>query len=83
VGRAHRRGQPASRAAARTIATLRPEQIGRQVTRVATALHIPTEAVTTAVTDAATQPSSANGALAQDNDDWHQPPATRHPGRYC
>ncbi len=39
----------ASRAAARTIATLQPEQMGRQVTRVATALHIPTEAVTTAV----------------------------------
>lgn len=73
----------ASRAAARTIATLRPEQIGRQVTRVATALHIPTEAVTTAVTDAATQPSPPNGALAKDNDDWHQPPATRHPGRAC
>jgi len=73
----------ASRAAARTIATLQPEQMGRQVTRVATALHIPTEAVTTEVTDAATRPSTPNGALAKDSDDWHQPPAARHSGRAC
>lgn len=57
--------------------------MGGQVTRVATALHISTDAVTTAVTDAATQPSTPNGALAKDNDDRHQPPATRHPRRAC
>ncbi len=68
----------ATRATARTIATLQPEQIGRQVTRVATALHIPTEAVTTAVTEAATRPSTPSTPPSEDAADWHRLLAVRN-----
>jgi len=64
----------AARAAARTIVTLRPGQVARQVARVATALRRPPDALSSEVIDAIARHSALVSAA---EDDWHQ--VTRSP----
>jgi len=68
----------AARAAARTIAALRPEQVARQVARVATALRLPPDAVTGEVADAIARHSAPMSAA---EDDWHEATSSPIPAR--